>query len=52
MLIPDDIKVHLYCGITDMRKSINELAIIVIEELGLAFDEHQRPAEPSNSRIQ
>lgn len=29
MLIPDDIKVHLYCGITDMRKSINTLAIMV-----------------------
>ncbi len=29
MLISDDIKVHLYCGITDMRKSINTLAIMV-----------------------
>lgn len=33
MLIPDDIHVHLYCGITDMRKSINTLAIMVQEVL-------------------
>lgn len=33
MLIPDDIKVHLYCGITDMRKSINTLAIMVQDVL-------------------
>ena len=26
MLIPDNMKVHLYCGVTDMRKSINTLA--------------------------
>lgn len=32
MLIPDDIKVHLYCGVTDMRKSINTLAIMVQKE--------------------
>jgi len=31
MLIPDDLKVHLYCGITDMRKSINTLAVLVKE---------------------
>ena len=29
MLIPTDIKIHLYCGITDMRKSINTLAVMV-----------------------
>jgi transposase len=29
MLIPADIKIHLYCGITDMRKSINTLAVMV-----------------------
>ncbi len=29
MLIPEDIKIHLYCGITDMRKSINTLAVMV-----------------------
>jgi transposase len=33
MLIPDDIKVHLYCGVTDMRKSINTLAIMVQDVL-------------------
>ena len=33
MLIPDNIKVHLYCGITDMRKSINTLAIMVQDVL-------------------
>jgi transposase len=31
MLIAEDLKVHLYCGITDMRKSINTLAILVKE---------------------
>lgn len=31
MIIPEDIKIHLYCGITDMRKSINTLAILVKE---------------------
>lgn len=35
MLIPADIKVHLYCGITDMRKSINTLAIMVQDVLHL-----------------
>jgi len=29
MLLPEETKVHLYCGITDMRKSINTLAILV-----------------------
>ena len=33
MLIPNDIKIHLYCGVTDMRKSINTLAIMVSEVL-------------------
>lgn len=33
MLIPDDIKIHLYCGVTDMRKSINTLAIMVQDVL-------------------
>ena len=33
MLIPENIKVHLYCGITDMRKSINTLAIMVQDVL-------------------
>lgn len=31
MMIPETTKVHLYCGITDMRKSINTLAILVKE---------------------
>jgi transposase len=31
MLIPDTMQVHLYCGITDMRKSINTLAVLVKE---------------------
>ena len=31
MLIPTNVQVHLYCGITDMRKSINTLAILVHE---------------------
>lgn len=35
MLIPDDVQVHLYCGITDMRKSINTLAILVHEVFGI-----------------
>ena len=33
MLIPNDIKIHLYCGITDMRKSINTLAVMVQDVL-------------------
>lgn len=33
MLIPEDIKIHLYCGITDMRKSINTLAMMVQDVL-------------------
>lgn len=33
MLIPSHIKIHLYCGITDMRKSINTLAIMVQDVL-------------------
>ena len=36
MLIPDNIKVHLYCGVTDMRKSINTLAIRVRDVLQMA----------------
>ena len=35
MLIPDNAKIHLYCGITDMRKSINTLAILVKEVLAM-----------------
>lgn len=31
MMISDDFKIHLYCGVTDMRKSINTLAILVKE---------------------
>ena len=31
MMLPETTKVHLYCGITDMRKSINTLAILVKE---------------------
>ncbi len=42
MLIPSDIRVHLYCGITDMRKSINTLAILVKEVLNL---------EPTNGHL-
>ena len=30
-MFPEMTKVHLYCGITDMRKSINTLAILVKE---------------------
>ena len=30
MLIPEETQVHLYCGITDMRKSINTLAILLL----------------------
>lgn len=33
MLIPEGVRVHLYCGITDMRKSINTLAILVQDVL-------------------
>jgi transposase len=33
MLIPEDVRVHLFCGITDMRKSINTLAILVQDVL-------------------
>ncbi len=33
MLIPDNMKVHLYCGVTDMRKSINTLAVMVQDVL-------------------
>ena len=33
MLIPANMKVHLYCGVTDMRKSINTLAIMVHDVL-------------------
>lgn len=42
MLIPETTKVHLYCGITDMRKSINTLAILVKEVLNL---------EPTNGHL-
>lgn len=31
--MPADIKIHLYCGITDMRKSINTLAVMVQDVL-------------------
>ena len=33
MLIPADIKIHLYCGITDKRESINTLAMMVQDVL-------------------
>ena len=33
MLIPDDIKLYLYLDITDMRKSINTLSILVADVL-------------------
>lgn len=33
MLIPANMKVHLYCGVTDMRKSINTLSIMVQDVL-------------------
>ena len=42
MLIPEATKVHLYCGVTDMRKSINTLAILVKEVLHL---------EPTNGHL-
>ncbi len=35
MLIPDDVKLDLYCGIIDMRKSTNTLAILVHEVFGM-----------------
>ena len=38
MLIPEGVRVHLYCGITDMRKSINTLAILVHEVFGMALE--------------
>ena len=38
MLIPEEVHVHLYCGITDMRKSINTLAILVQEVFGMALE--------------
>lgn len=34
-MLPDDVTVYLYTGITDMRKSINTLAILVQEEMGM-----------------
>jgi transposase len=42
MLIPSGLKIHLYCGITDMRKSINTLAIMVQEVLNM---------EPTNGHL-
>jgi transposase len=42
MLIPDNIKVHLYCGVTDMRKSINTLAVMVQDVLKM---------EPTNGHL-
>lgn len=38
MLIPEEIRVHLYCGINDMRKSINTLAILVRDVFGMELD--------------
>jgi transposase len=35
MLIPDDIKVYLYTPITDMRKSIDMLCVLISEQLAL-----------------
>lgn len=29
MLLPEDVQIHLYCGVTDMRKSINTLCVLV-----------------------
>jgi transposase len=34
MLMPETTQVHLYCGITDMRKSINTLAILIKDVFG------------------
>ena len=34
MMLPDDVTIYLYADITDMRKSINTLAILVQEEMG------------------
>ena len=42
MIIPDTMTVHLYCGITDMRKSINTLAIMVQDVLQM---------EPTNGHL-
>ena len=33
MLNPNGVHIHLYCGITDMRRSINTLAIMVQDTL-------------------
>lgn len=33
MLIPDDIKIYLYQSVTDMRKSIDTLCMVVAEQL-------------------
>lgn len=38
MLIPEEVKVYLYCGVTDMRKSINTLAILVKEVFDMELD--------------
>jgi len=35
MMLPDNVKVYLYTGITDMRKSINTLAILVQETMDM-----------------
>lgn len=35
MLVPDDMKVYLYNEVTDMRKSINTLSILVADVLEL-----------------
>ena len=42
MMLPDDVNVYLYTGITDMRKSINTLAILVKDIMGM---------EPSNGHL-
>lgn len=35
MLLPMDLKVYLHCSVTDMRKSINTLAVLVKDQLEL-----------------
>ena len=42
MMLPDDVNVYLYTGITDMRKSINTLAILVKDVMDM---------EPSNGHL-
>tara|TARA_B100001964_G_scaffold240882_1_gene311863 strand:- start:1716 stop:2066 length:351 start_codon:yes stop_codon:yes gene_type:complete len=36
MLIPENAKIYLYAGVTDMRKSINTLAIMVSDVLEMS----------------